>query len=137
MNTLKIVKTALLRQLAAIKTAELDGSKLGLYTNDFTPNANTVIGDFTVATFTGYAQVTITLFDAAYIDENANAAIIGGLVQFAPASPYTVGESVYGWYLTTSTGALISGGRFPNAPVPMGVAGNYVQVVPGEVFAQN
>jgi hypothetical protein len=44
---------------------------------------------------------------------------------FAAASPYTVGNTIYGWYLRTAAGLLIAAGNFP-APINVGGLGQAV-----------
>ncbi len=107
-----------------IKAGVLNGAVLKLYQNDLVPTKGTVIADLTEATFTGYASITLTTWNGPYINASGNCVVLAGQKQFDTASPYTVGNNVYGYWVESSTGDLLLIGRFADAPIPMAAAGN-------------
>lgn len=121
-----IAKASELKQLLTLKTEVLDGGTIDLYQNDITPTPDTVVGDLDVATFTGYAQVTLTTFSAPYLNADGAGAVLTPLAQFNTAAPYTVGNVVYGYWIEDVDGALLLAGRFPNAPITMAGAGDHI-----------
>lgn len=73
----------------------------------FVPGPNTTLADLTAieATFTGYSPVTLTAIPAAYIDPiNGGISQAIPLAEFSTASPYTVGNTVYGGFITDAAG---------------------------------
>lgn len=116
--------------LAAIKTALLDGSIVKLFKNDFTPSLDTVVGDMTEADYTGYLAVTLTTWQAPFLDVQGRGEIRAPHAFFAPAAPYTVQNTIYGYWIIDSTADLLLASRFVNGPIPMGEAGNALFVEP-------
>lgn len=103
--------------------------KLRLFSNNFTPTLNSVYADFTECTFTGYASITISLFDpAGWYSQGAAVQYANPTGVFSTASPYTVGEVVYGWYISEGVSPLfICGGLFAT-PIPMVGLGDQIIV---------
>jgi hypothetical protein len=62
-----------------------EGIKVDLYTNDFTPLRTSVIGDFTLAAYPGYAQVEIAPRPVT-LDGSHRGQIVPGVVTFSPPS---------------------------------------------------
>jgi len=120
-------KAWLMTNQAAIK-ALLDTGELALFTNDITPDVNTVVGDLTEATFTGYARATLTAWLAPHLNVNLQSVLNSPLASFATAAPYTVGEQVYGGWIEDAAGNLAFAFRFDNAPIPMIGAGDAIVV---------
>lgn len=80
--------------------------KCKLYKNDYTPIATSVVGDFTEATFTGYASVTIdeSLWSYATVDGKAVATYDSSPMEWTvTGSPHTV----YGYYVTSNDGTVL------------------------------
>lgn len=100
---------------------QLAMSTLQLFQNNVIPSPGMVIGDLTEATFTGYSAATITAFLATYLDPLGGASIQAPTQQFQTASPFTVGNTIYGWYLLTAGGVLVLAGTFA---APIAMAGN-------------
>lgn len=122
------VVPSLTKVITLLKTDVLDGGSMGLFQNDITPNESTVIGDLTVATFTGYAPVTLTTYALPYLIGNNQAAVNSPLASFRPASPFTVGNQVYGFFVLDTDGALLACGRFDD-PVSMTDAGDFLELI--------
>lgn len=103
---------------------------IDLYQNNITPSKGMLVTDLDVATFTGYTQQVVTAPAPPIIDTvNGGQSIIMPSHVFAAASPYTVGNTVYGWYLRTAGGVLVAAGKFAT-PISVGAAG---QAVPLQV----
>lgn len=112
-NAIDLVAYADLTALAGLLT----GALVELFQNDVTPTRATLIGSYTVATYTGYANEAITWL-APSISDDGVAEIVGTVAEFRPTGS-GVANNIYGAYVTTSGGALIGAVRFDNAPVPM------------------
>jgi len=104
---------------AAVDTAAiLDGVMVHLYQNDITPTPNRPIGDYTEATYTGYAAEALTWL-APTLNDAGQIEVIGTVGEFRPTAS-TVQNTIYGLYLTDTAGAvLLEAARFDNAPLPM------------------
>jgi hypothetical protein len=76
---------------------------LRLYKNDYTPDATSVLGDFTEADFTDYAQKTLTRsgFNAASTNGSGEGEIGYGSEQAFTCG--TTGNTVYGYYVVGET----------------------------------
>lgn len=118
----------LLEMLAALITAELDGGSLRLFKNDFVPNENSVAGDFTVADFTGYANVAVATWGTPYLDDLARPTTLGGLRTFAQTGT-AVNNVVYGVYYLNATNELVWAERFAE-PFAFAGTGTTLPIVP-------
>ena len=113
--------TALKALRQALQTSigtHLNAGFLKLFQNNFTPNFDTVIGDFTEADFTGYAAI-----------EAAGAATVGIdpvtgdlIVVWADGTNFlntgAVEQTIYGWYVTNAAeNASFMAGRFETTQV--------------------
>jgi hypothetical protein len=88
-----------------------------LFTTQIVPTRQAVITDFTLAAYTGYAQVAAT-FDTPYLSApSGQAAVISGEAEFnGPTAG--LGTPVYGWVLHSSASAdVYAWGMFDNAPL--------------------
>jgi hypothetical protein len=103
---------------------------LALFTNPATPNADSVLTDFTLATFDGSAPVAAIAFGASGIEPD------GSVHSFAPSVPFDVTgatvltEVVYGWVLLSADLATYHGGGKLDTPVPMARIGALVVIQP-------
>jgi hypothetical protein len=110
---------------AAIATM-LAECTIDLFQNNISVVKTTPAASLEVATFTGYAQQAVATVGPPIVDP-----VLGGVSLilpsnvFAAASPYTVGNTIYGWYLRTAAGLLIAAGNFP-APINVGGLGQAV-----------
>jgi hypothetical protein len=98
--------------------------EVNLFQNDVTPTPATVLGDLTVATFSGYAAIVVAALLAAYLDPIGGASAQIGTVQF-DHSGGAVANTIYGFWVETAGGVLILAGRFDQA-VPMNVLGDSI-----------
>jgi hypothetical protein len=109
-----------------LKTA-LAASKLRLIKGDFfLPGASTTRDDLLAleADFTGYPAggAPIANFLAPLLNPVGGASIDWPTIQFAAASPYTVGNVICGWWIETTDGVLVAVGSFASS-IPIGQAG--------------
>jgi len=108
-----------------------------LFTNVFNPSVDMVIGDFTEATFAGYAVVAGLVWLGPV---NLAAAIYGMHVEanFLAIDPIVAAENVEGYYLTDAAGTeLRAAERFPT-PVPFAQGGDFLAldlILPIPAFA--
>lgn len=111
----------------------LDGAVVNLYQNDLTPTPNTLVGDFTVANFTGYAVSSAIVWGTVFTDASNVANSVGDVKQFTCTADGTA-QTIYGYYVTV-TGALRFSERFPT-PIPVVHAADAVVVLPRFSFGQ-
>jgi len=100
-----------------------------LYTNNLTPDLDTVLGDLTEAAWTGYASVTKTFSDYTISG-------VAGHAGYAIAAPTSFSNgsgspvNTYGYYVTDSGSTLLLAiARFDGAPLSIAAAGS-LPVVP-------
>lgn len=106
----------------AVKTAAA-AYKIKLFKNNVTFSNSTQLADLTEADFTGYAPITAS-WGAVFLDPSLAGASFQTNVQFDAASPFTVGNTVYGFYITDTAGTLlVAGNNFP-AGVSMAALGD-------------
>lgn len=106
----------------------LEAPTVRLFKNNYFPSKDSVIGDFTLADFTGYATSTAVTWGAPHVNADGNLEIQGGVKQFTATDGATP-NTVYGYLLTTAGGALIAAERF-DVPVPVSAADDAVVVAP-------
>lgn len=112
----------------AILTANDDVLTVRLFQNNLTPTQTSVIGDFTEATYDGYAAQTL-VYTGAQVHDGAN----NRWLQPCTTLTYTkgsgtTGNNIYGCYLTDGAGRLRGCGRLDGAPAPMTVVGQTVVI---------
>lgn len=125
-----ISKSALLDIISTYLAAE-DAVHIKLYSNNLVPSVNSVLGDFTEADFTGYAPILLTGWtDAAWASQGA--AVCYGIPSavFNAASPFTVGQTVFGWYAVAGSSSpftLLAAGSFGSG-IPMASLGDQILI---------
>jgi len=123
--------------IAALVQTELALSKLRLYKSPLTPSALTVLADLTAleADYTGYTAggETITAFLNPVLSPAGGSSIDWPTEQFATVAPYTIGNTIYGWFLVSAAGDLIAAGSF-NDPIDMSAADQGFAFPGGLVF---
>ena len=90
---------------------------LRLFTSDTTPTVDSVVGDFTEATFSGYSRRAVAndSFQPAALDGgDAVAPNTGNPFQWTCG---TTGQTVRGWLYVANTGELIVAEKFTNPQV--------------------
>lgn len=108
----------------------LNGSKMILFKNDVHPTKDSVLGDFTPATFPGYATSAAIVWGAAFEAEDGSAQIVGPTVQFLSDDLPDPVETVYGYCVVNGDAdELIFAERFA-APIQVDHEGQPINVVP-------
>ncbi len=86
---------------------------LRLFKNNFTPADASVAGDFTEATFTGYAALTLT--GASWVATPGAPSSIAYAQQTFTSSANQTAQTIYGYYLTqASSGKVVGAQLFTN-----------------------
>jgi hypothetical protein len=99
-----------------------------LFKNDFTPLETSVVGDLTVADFTGYADATLASGDWTLSGTSPNLATAA--VKTFTSSAGSQNQDIYGWYLVTATdNELIVAERFSDAPKNIANNGDAISVI--------
>lgn len=114
MRMMTVATKTLRDQLLALILTGWTLGKLRLFKNDFTPSFDTVVGDFTEATFPGYALIAATTTPVTGIDaQTGNLAIVWADGCTWNAGTIVTPETVYGWYITNTAGSsVLAAGRF-------------------------
>lgn len=108
-------------------TASLWGSAtVHLYQNDVTPTVNSLLADFTEATFDGYGSATIT-WGSATNGPGDEASVYGTGLSFI-ATGDTTPNIIYGWWLQNAGGFRFAE-RF-DEPIPIASTGDDVTFQP-------
>ena len=109
---------------------------LHLYSNDKTPTDADIVDDYTEASFSGYAEVSINAWaDAVKNTDNIHWQVQGTAITFTHNGGGQT-TNCYGYYVTALKGlsagavALLWAERFSNPPVAMAVLGDFITVVP-------
>jgi hypothetical protein len=114
--------------LAALVQDELAASKLRLWVDgELTPSIATTRAELVAAEadYTGYpagGEALATWFDPLN-NPLGGSSIDSPKVQFDTATPYTVGNTIGGFWVETAAGDVVVIGQFVN-PIPMGAAGD-------------
>jgi hypothetical protein len=106
-----------------------EGSKLKLYTNDYTCTETSVIGNFTECVVAGYAHKTLTgtVTGGTWVISTASLITTASYAEqeFLP----TTAVSCYGYMVTNSAGStLLFGERFTGAPYIIPAGGGSIKV---------
>jgi len=119
--------SASLADLAAlIADVPYSTAKVHLYSNDYTPDKDTVIGDLTETTFSGYAAASLT-WGTAFLDGQKVACSSAGQKAFTKSG--ATSDNVYGAYITDVAGTgLLRAARLPDAPAFMDVDGSVLLI---------
>lgn len=102
---------------------------VNLYQNDMAPTPNSVLADFDVATYDGYAAEAITPTTWPIFNEGtAQVVAVGPGIVFSPTGSVTP-NVIYGYYVTDSTGTrLLWAERFAEPKVMNGVTTGFTLV---------
>lgn len=101
---------------------------LKLYKNNYTPVEGSVAGDFTVADFTGYTNVSVlgssfTITTTVGVTEAARAAAA------FTSSADQAAQNVYGYYVIGATsGVVLWAERFSDGPYVISINGDQINV---------
>lgn len=129
---MRITNVAIRRAILAILVATdgfLDACKVHLFKNNINLSPSNVVGDFEEANFTGYAVSSVIVWGAPYTAANQFAEVQGGTKQFN-ATGDTVGNTVYGYYVTDTAGTGLKYAERFDEGIPMTEAGRSIVVNP-------
>ena len=85
----------------------LNGAKLHLFKNAYTPTRGDTVASFTPADFTGYATSAALVWGAPYTDPANGPQVVANAVQFTSTGPFLVGNDIYGVYCTDAAGTTL------------------------------
>lgn len=112
-------------RIATLVQTYLAASLLRLFKSDFVPSISSTFDEFEAAQadYTGYAEGELTAWLAPVLNPAGGASINSPTIQFAAATPYTVGNVIGGWYLLDAAETqVVAFGTFAS-PIPIGAAG--------------
>jgi len=109
---------AVLADVVTAVTGELTGAEVELFQNDILPTPETPLGDYTLATYDGYAAQAVTWL-APSVADDGSVELVGTVPEWRPTGSVTP-NVIYGMLLLTAGGALRAALRFDDAPIPMG-----------------
>ena len=98
---------------------------LHIYSNNLTPSSNTVIGDITEVTSTGYSAITLTSSSWSVSTS------VGGITTASYAEQtfnMSTSATIYGYYVTNIAGGLLWLERFTAAPFQLPSSGGQVLI---------
>lgn len=102
---------------------------LRLFKNDYTPLITSVVGDFVEADFAGYAEVALTAWGAIFTNANNQAETDEEVNVFTKEAGGSA-NTIYGYYVTDSSGVLMWAERNPAGGQVMSATGDTYSVLP-------
>lgn len=109
----------LLEFLVGQSAEGLDGCRVRLYTNNLTPGATTVLGDFTEATWTGYSEADPAPWGTVATDGMGRAATTSATMVYSNSSGGS--QTFFGYYVTDSADTkLLFCERIGSTSIPNG-----------------
>jgi hypothetical protein len=123
-------------KLAALgRLVEDQNYSLRLFKNNFTPDVNSVLADFTIANFSGYASLAAG-WGARSLDGGGLAQCFSVIADFLHDGGATAND-VYGWYIQDDTAAkVLAANRLAAPPVVMDSVGDLIQLTFRAVLSQ-
>lgn len=114
---------------AIVGKAAAENLKLRLYQNNITPAETDTAATYTVATFTGYADITLTA--ASWTVTEGAPSDASYAQQTFTSSADQSSQSIYGYYFTRVTSGRIAWAeRFPAGPYAIANNGDNIKVTP-------
>jgi len=102
---------------------------LRLFKNDYTPVEGSVVGNFTIADFTGYASITLGTADWTITPGAPTAAAC--VQKTFTSSAGSQNQPIYGYYLVTVIDEVfVAGERFTDGPYTIVNNGDTIKVTP-------
>lgn len=111
----------------------LDTLTLRLFINNITPSVTDTVGMYTEATFPGYTSIAAGSWSALGLDGNNNYQWAELAQVWTSTGPS--GDTVYGYYLTNSSGDLVMAEAAPT-PFAMSLSGLSYSVTPNFYLGQ-
>ena len=114
---------------AIVGKAAAENLKLQLYQNNITPAETDTAATYTVATFTGYAAITLTAANWT-VTEGAPSDASYAQQTFTSSADQT-SQSIYGYnFVRVTSGRIAWAERFPAGPYAIANNGDNVKVTP-------
>lgn len=110
--------------LAGVIT-EMGALTLRLNKNPVTPSDATVLGDFTIADFSGYANASPSMTTPSEI--SGKGTTIDSAERSFTHNGGGTGNTIYGYYVTDAIGGLVWAEAF-SAPVTMNASGHQIKI---------
>lgn len=103
--------------------------RIRLFKNDFTPDVDSVLGDFTEADFTGYSGFQACAWLAAVINGAGKGIIVAAPLLWT-AGVIGTGNTIYGYYVTEGGDTVVSYAERFASPIVIASVGDFVVVTP-------
>lgn len=103
---------------------------LALFTDDLTPDWDSVFADFTEPTFDGYSPVVVDDFVDGGDDVHTRINIGATVREFTLASLSSGGADIYGYFVYYDSGNLLWAERFTSAPITLDTPGQAIRITP-------
>jgi len=103
----------------------LDGMGLALFVNNFIPTWDSVLADFTEASFPGYAPQSLSTPNAAFQNGQGRGEVDADQVTFTASGPSA--QTAFGYFVYNAALDVIWCERFA-APQPMGAPGSALDI---------
>lgn len=120
----------LARQLGTgVGEIDFGSSSLCLFTNNITPDRDTILATLTEPGFGGYAPIT---WNTLTVSSSGIAAHVAFVVYDQVIFTLTSGgpDTCYGWFVKSASGKLLAISRFDNGPYTVAVAGQTIRFTP-------
>jgi hypothetical protein len=129
---ISVPNTTLLSQLAELSgVGDLyDGALVHLYKSPVVLSETTELADFVEADFTGYAPSTAITWQAPAYAPDGRPTLVGGMKTFDAAAPFTIANTIYGYYITNGAGTVYLWAREFDTPIGISGALQSIDVVP-------
>jgi len=120
---------AIILTLAVNKLATTENLILKLFKNNITPGETNTESSYTVADFTGYANITLT--GASWVSTPGAPSQVTFAQQTFTSSADQAAQLVYGYYyVQASSGKAIGAERFSDGPYTIANNGDVIKVTP-------
>jgi len=108
---------------------DLAASEMHLFQSTIVPDVNTTLAELVAeeADFSGYADIALAAFGAAYLVPAGGSAVNSPAVQFNTADPTVVQNTIGGAWIQTAGGVLVLIDVFP-APIAMDAPGKAIPI---------
>lgn len=116
-NAFKLALNAMIATGGPLAVGGTPPPAIHCYSNNYTPNATTVLSDLTESAFSGYASTATGGWTAPQLQQDGSWISSTNLIGLFTLSALTVTETIYGVYLTDTTGALFAAYKLSNALV--------------------
>lgn len=102
--------------------------KIHLFQNDYVPDTDSTLANFTESTFNNYAPIVLANWDPAALDGGPHAYTSPDTVTWIRGAPGP-NQPVYGYYVTDAASAVLwYAERFAHGPYGMNTAGQELSV---------